>query len=158
MQSQSESWELRLSWLVGLLLVAALTGSGRAAASVPTQPNSSEDNHIAQRSKFDCLPNDVRSDDVVTYGRTTKGNVTVEKKLIQLKAQCRKGKLVDAKRREIRFFRPSCWGNPPPDYLEIQQRENAELQKLKRTYTVIVFGCNPMISKLLLAPAECRSS
>ena len=82
--------------------------------------------------------------DVVTYGRATRGNVTLEKTLIQMKAQCRKGKLVDAKGREIRFFRPSCWGNPPPDYLEVQQRENAELQKLKKTYAVIVFGCNPM--------------
>ena len=154
MRSQSVSWELRLSCFVGLLLGAAVAASGRApnyqAAIAPIQPKSSQGNDITQRSKFDCLPKDVRSDDVITYARTTKGNITVGKKLIQLKAQCRKGKLLDAKRGEIRFFRPSCWGNPPPDYLEIQQRENAELQKLKRTYTVIVFGCNPMISKLLL--------
>jgi hypothetical protein len=87
----------------------------------------------------------VHLNDVVTQGKTAKGTVTVEKTLIQMKAQCRNSKLIDAKRREIRFFRPSCWGNPPADYLEIQQRENAELQKLKRTYAVIVFGCNPMV-------------
>jgi hypothetical protein len=79
------------------------------------------------------------------YRKTTKGNVTVEKTLIQMKAQCRNRKLVDAKRREIRFFRPSCWGNPPADYQDIQQRENSELQKLKRTFAVIVFACDPMI-------------
>jgi hypothetical protein len=128
---------------VSVLLGAAVAESGRApeyeAAIAPDQPTPSK------TSKFDCLPKDVHLNDVVTQGKTAKGNVTVEKTLIQMKAQCRQRKLVDSKRREIRFFRPSCWGNPPADYLEIQQRENAELQKLKRTYAVIVFGCNPMI-------------
>jgi hypothetical protein len=87
----------------------------------------------------------VQLKDVVSYGKSTRGSVTVEKTLVQMKAQCRNHKLVDAKRRQIRFFRPSCWGNPPADYLEIQQRENSELEKLKRTYAVIVFGCNSMI-------------
>lgn len=93
--------------------------------------------------KFDCLPKDVQLDEVVSYGKTADGNVTVEKKLREIKARCRHGKLVDKKKKEIRFFRVSCWGNPPPDYLEIQQREHAELQKLKRRYTVIVMTCNP---------------
>jgi hypothetical protein len=132
-----------LSCLVCLLVGAAVAGSGRtpeyAPAITPAQPTSS------QKSKFNCLPEDVHLNDVVTQGKTANGKVTVEKTLIQMKAQCRQSKLVDAKRREIRFFRPSCWGNPPSDYLEVRQRENAELQKLKRTYAVIVFGCNPMI-------------
>jgi hypothetical protein len=136
-------WKLLLSCFVWLSLGATVAGGGRTleyeAAMAPAQPNSS------QKSKFDCLPKDVRLDDVVTYRKTTKGNVTVEKTLTQMKAQCRNRKLVDAKRRQIRFFRPSCWGNPPADYLEIQQRENSELQKLKRTYAVIVFACDPMI-------------
>ena len=143
MRRRSISWKLLLSCFVSLLLGAAVAGSGRGseyeAAMAPAQPNSS------QKSRFDCLPKDVHLDDVVTYRKTTKGNVTVEKTLIQMKAQCRNRKLVDAKRREIRFFRPSCWGNPPADYQDIQQRENAELQKLKRTFAVIVFGCDPMI-------------
>jgi len=143
MRSQSVSWKLLLSCFVWLLIGIPVAGRERApeymAAIAPTQPNSS------QKSKFDCLPKDVQSNDVVTYAKSTKGNVTVEKTLIQMKAQCRQGKLVDAKRREIRFFRPSCWGNPPADYLEIRQRENAELQKLKGTYSVIVFACDPMI-------------
>jgi len=144
MRSQSVSWKLLLSCFVCLLVVAAVTGSERAPRYEATQPSSNEANHVTQKSKFDCLPKDAQLNDVVTYG-TTNGNVTVEKTLIKMKAQCRKGKLVDAKRREIRFFRPSCWGNPPADYLEIQQRENAELQKLKATYAVIVFSCDPMI-------------
>ena len=132
-----------LSCLVWLLLGAAVAAGGRApeyeAALAVTQSNST------QKSRFECLPKDVHSDDVVSYSKRAKGNVTVEKTLIQMKAQCRKSKLTDAKRREIRFFRPSCWGNPPEGYLEIQQRENSELQKLKRTYAVIVFACDPMI-------------
>jgi|SRR5215475_15194039 len=148
MRRQSVSWKLLLSGFAWLLFGAAVAGSGRApeydAAIAPAQSNWSRAQHFTHRSRFDCLPKDVQLNDVVTAG-TKKRNVTVEKTLIQMKAQCRKGKLVDVKRREIRFFRPSCWGNPPNDYLEIQQRENAELQKLKRTYTVIVFGCNPMI-------------
>jgi hypothetical protein len=141
MRRRSHKWKLLV--VCSLLLGAAVAASGRGpeyeAAMAPAQPNSS------QKSRFDCLPKDVHLDDVVTYRKTTKGNVTVEKTLIQMKAQCRNRKLVDAKRRQIRFFRPSCWGNPPADYLEIQQRENSELQKLKRTYAVIVFACDPMI-------------
>ena len=135
-------WKLLLSCFVWLLLGAAVAAGGRAPeydAAIATEPNSS------QKSRFDCLPKDVQLDDVVSYGKTANGNVTVQKTLIQMKAQCRNRKLTDAKRREIRFFRPSCWGNPPEGYLEIQQRENSELQKLKRTYAVIVFKCNPMM-------------
>jgi hypothetical protein len=99
----------------------------------------------AHSARINCLPPGTQLDDIVSHGLKGRGSVTVEKKLAQLKARCRNGKLVDAKGREIRFFRMSCWGNPPPDYLEIEQRENAELQKLQKRYTVIVFGCNPMI-------------
>ncbi len=101
---------------------------------------------VDRQKKLDCLPKNVQLDEVVSYGRTADGNVTVEKKLREIKARCRHGKLVDKKKKEIRFFRGSCWGNPPPDYLEIEQREHAELQKLKKRYTVIVFGCNPRIA------------
>ncbi len=94
---------------------------------------------------FPCLPKDVRPDEVLSYGPKGTQSVTVEKKLIEMKARCRGGKLLDAKRREIRFFRISCWGNPPPDYLEIRQREGKELANLRKRYTVLVFGCNPMI-------------
>jgi hypothetical protein len=131
-----------LSCFIWLLLGAAFAAGGRApeheAAIAPAQPISSH------KSKFDCLPKDVQLNEVVSYRKGATKNVTVEKTLIQMKAQCRNRKLIDAKRRQIRFFRPSCWGNPPADYLEIQQRENSELQKLKRSYAVIVFGCDPM--------------
>ena len=151
MRTQSLCWKLPLSCLI-CVLFAAIAGARVAhdeTSFTSSRSSSTQRNHSTLRSKFDCLPKDVQLDEVVTYGKSAKGNLTVEKRLIEMKAQCRNGKLVDAKRREIRFFRPSCWGNPPPDYLEIQQRESAELEKLKHSYDVIVFGCNRMISKLL---------
>lgn len=97
------------------------------------------------QKQLPCLPKDVGTDDLVEYGAGSKtAKVTVGKKLSELKARCSKGKLRDRKGREIRFFHISCWGNPPPDYLEIQRQEQAELAKLKLRYTVIVFGCNPL--------------
>jgi hypothetical protein len=104
-----------------------------------------EDGGVSPGKNLDCLPKDVRADEAVSYGIKGRSVLTVEKKLAEMKARCRRGKLVDARGREIRFFRSSCWGNPPADYQEIQQRENEELAKLKKAYTVIVFGCNPMI-------------
>jgi hypothetical protein len=91
-----------------------------------------------------CLPKDVGTDDRVDSDIGGKRKVTVADKLGEMNARCRKGKLVDRKGREIRFFHISCWGNPPPDYLEIQQQEKAKLVKLKRRYTVIVLGCDPL--------------
>ena len=105
----------------------------------------SEDDDSAPAKNFSCLPKDVRADEVVSYDDEGKSSLTVKKKLIELKARCRRGKLVDAKGREIRFFRISCWGNPPEDYLEIQKREGEELAELKKHYSVIEFGCDPMI-------------
>jgi hypothetical protein len=150
MRIESLRWKLLLSCLVCILFGSAASGHAPNPRTLIAgiQTNSIRGSYIPQKSKFSCLPKDVQLDEVVTYSKGSRGNITVEKRLIEMKAQCRSHKLVDAKRRQIRFFRPSCWGNPPPDYLEVQQRENADLEKLKRTYTVIVFGCNRMISRL----------
>ena len=116
---------------------------GSQLAVPPTLGNHREDEQSPKN--FACLPKNVSADEVVSYDVKGKPILTVEKKLIEMKARCRIGKLVDAKGREIRFFRISCWGNPPEDYLEIQKREGEELAKLKQHYAVIVFACNPMI-------------
>ena len=133
-----------------ILLAMGMTGSIAVGSEdkrseVTAHPRLSLSNSVAASANFSCLPKDVRADDVVSYGLKGRQKVTVERKLTELKARCRSGKLVDAKGREIRFFHMSCWGNPPPDYLEIQERQNKELSELKKRYTVIVFGCNPMI-------------
>lgn len=96
-----------------------------------------------------CLPQGVSAGDVVsTEVAETRGNrsvkkVTVRAKLKELKARCRKGKLVDAKGKEIRFFRmQGCWGNPPDDYQEILARQAKELEKLRKRYRVIAMTCD----------------
>ena len=38
---------------------------------------------------------------------------------------------------EIRFFRIQCWGNPPADYRERQQRQQDELKEMEKKYTVV---------------------
>jgi hypothetical protein len=94
-----------------------------------------------------CLPKGIKPTDIVSsqlVGSTqTLKKTTVEQKLIELKASCEKGKLVDAAGREIRFYRlEGCWGNPPADYQEILQKQSEELEKLRKQYTVIEMTCN----------------
>ena len=97
-----------------------------------------------------CLPDGTELTDIVsaTIGKPGAGlaikKTTVEEKLIAIKARCKKGKLVDGSGREIRFFQlQGCWGNPPEGYQEILQRQNDELEKLRKRYTVIEMTCNP---------------
>src|SRR5712692_2221924 len=126
-------------FLLGASLALAERESTRQLVAMPALAEPREDAESSRSKNFSCLPKDVRADEVVSYGPKGRLNITVEKTLVEMKARCRNRKLVDAKRREIRFFHPSCGGNPPVDYLEIQQRENSELDKLKRRYRVIVF-------------------
>jgi hypothetical protein len=137
---------MRRTAIIIALVIAGLATpvDGRA---IKDQPDGSRHTQRpkAHSTRINCLPPEITLNEVVSYGANGQGNVTVQKKLAQLKARCRNRKLVDAKGREIRFHRPSCWGNPPADYMEIQQRETEELVNLRKTYTVIVFGCNPLI-------------
>jgi hypothetical protein len=94
-----------------------------------------------------CLPKGIKQTDIVSSqlvgSSQTLKKTTVEQKLIGLKASCRKGKLVDAAGREIRFYRlEGCWGNPPADYQEILQKQSEEIEKLRKQYTVIEMTCN----------------
>ena len=102
---------------------------------------------LAQR--YPCLPPNVKADTVVSSaGATPRAGqsikkITVGDALKKLSARCSHGKLVDGGRRPITFFyRKGCWGNPPDDYLEIQNRQNAELERLKKKYTVIEMRCD----------------
>ena len=111
-----------------------------------------------------CLPAGIESTDVVSaqVARPGKGGgvvtVTVAQKLKQLKARCRKGKLVDSAGKEIRFYRLiGCWGNPPEDYQEQLDRQAKELATLRKRYHVIEMTCNPggeMISERRTAGKE----
>ena len=97
-----------------------------------------------------CLPEYVKPTDVVstrlvqTDGATLVEKITVEQKLTELKANCKNGKLVDAAGTEIYFYKlTGCWGNPPRNYQEMLQRQEAELAILRKQYTVIEMTCNP---------------
>jgi hypothetical protein len=96
-----------------------------------------------------CLPKEIKADDVVSAqltrpGRPAGAKITVEQKLKELKARCRKGKLVDANGRQIYFYQmQGCWGNPPAGYQEILSQQASELERLRRRYRVIEMTCNP---------------
>jgi hypothetical protein len=115
------------------------SGKSRNAAK---QPNS--------QLKYDCLPKDIKLDTVVSVIRKTPGlrgeveRESVKQRLDKLDARCKSGKLVDGQNREIRFYQlQGCWGNPPPDYQEIMNRQREELEELKKKYNVIEITCNP---------------
>jgi hypothetical protein len=103
----------------------------------------------ASAAAQDCLPPRINRSDVVSTNvvRTVNGEavkkVTVKDKLTALKARCNRGKLVDGAGREIYFYRlKGCWGNPPIDYEQILATQQAELEKLKKRYTVVEMTCN----------------
>jgi hypothetical protein len=97
-----------------------------------------------------CLPESVKPTDVVsttlvqTDGGTLVEKITVEQKLTELKANCKNGRLVDGAGTEIYFYKlRGCWGNPPRNYQEILERQEAELAILRKQYMVIEMTCNP---------------
>jgi len=128
-----------------LFLHNSLTDVARSQTEMEILNSPSQRTPSSRSQEYSCLPKDVHAGETVSYGFKGRPAVTVQDKLTEMKARCRKGRLVDSKDREIRFFHLSCWGNPPENYQEIRQRETAELAKLKKRYTVIEFGCNPMI-------------
>jgi hypothetical protein len=98
-----------------------------------------------------CLPKGINRADVVSTrevrladGRREKRKTTIEQKLRELKARCKRGKLVDAAGTEIRFYQlTGCWGSPSPDDREVLERQNRELATLKKRYRVVEMTCNP---------------
>jgi hypothetical protein len=94
-----------------------------------------------------CMPPGIQATDVASSQAAKAGGkvvtVTVAQKLKALGARCRKGKLVDAKGMEIRFYQlVGCWGNPPDDYQEQLARQATELARLRKRYRVIEMTCN----------------
>ena len=94
-----------------------------------------------------CLPSTVKPTDVVSYRTDTATKavkkIVVEDILTELKARCKKGKLVDPSGKEIYFFRMTgCWGNPPADYQEILDQQNKTIEKLRKRFLVIEMTCS----------------
>ena len=94
-----------------------------------------------------CMQSGIQATDVVSAQTAKPGGkvvtVTVAQKLRELRARCRKGKLVDSKGTEIRFYQlVGCWGNPPDDYQEQLERQAKELAKVRQRYRVIEMTCD----------------
>ncbi len=94
--------------------------------------------------RFTCLPDDIDRKAVIQETSPTTKNkpLTVEQKLIEIDAKCRKGKLVDRSGREIKLIQVvGCWGNPPEDYLEQIENQRKEIERWKKTNRVIEIPC-----------------
>lgn len=105
-----------------------------------------------KQTKFDRLPENITLETQVTKDVfDSKGKiissevVSVEKKLTELKAKYKKGKLVDGKNREIKFYDPMCRGVSQEFEEEQKNQKNkaTELADLKKKYTVIILACDP---------------
>jgi hypothetical protein len=100
----------------------------------------------SQAAGQSCLPSDVKPTEIVapdseSQDRATKPK-TVRDRLTELKARCRKGKLMDARGKQIYFLRLiGCWGNPPADYEEQLEEQRVKLRELQKKYTVIQIPC-----------------
>lgn len=130
--------------VVTLLLpaIALVLFIGCCRTTTKKDKQSPQTMQVQKTARFACLPENIRLEQVVSYG---KGKVTVEETLDAMHATCENGKLMDQNKKEIRFFRIACFGNPPYNYDEIRQREREELTRLQESYSVIVIECDPMI-------------
>jgi hypothetical protein len=92
------------------------------------------------------LPDGIQATSIVSTQAAKSGKVgtvTVAQKLKSLGGRCRKGKLVDARGTEIRFYQLiGCWGNPPDDYQDQLERQTKELARLRKRYRVIEMTCD----------------
>ena len=109
------------------------------------------DGSTARNKSWTCLPDGINGTDIVstrevqsTKGRREFRKISVDQKLKDLRARCRRGKLVDASGTEIRFYKlAGCWGHPSDDDREVLDRQKQELAKLRKSYRVIEMTCNP---------------
>ena len=109
------------------------------------------DGNANKNKSWTCLPDGINASDIVSTRQvpSAKGSrevrkITVEQKLRDLKARCRRGKLVDASGTEIRFYKlVGCFGHPSDDDREVLDRQTRELAKLRKSYRVIEMTCNP---------------
>src|SRR2546423_6921020 len=109
------------------------------------------DGNTNKNKSWTCLPDGINASDIVstrevqsTKGRREFRKISVEQKLRDLKARCRRGKLVDPSGTEIRFYKlAGCWGHPSDDDREVLDRQKLELAKLRKSYRVIEMTCNP---------------
>jgi hypothetical protein len=97
----------------------------------------------ASPSQFPCLPEGFQLEDTISASpKASMQPLTIKDKLLEFKAHCKRGKLVDGKGKEIRFFKFTCFGNPPDNYQEIVQKESQALADLQKRYKVLIIPCD----------------
>lgn len=98
--------------------------------------------------KYSCLRKDIELTRVVQQTSSTSSRpVSVAEKLKELKARCRRGRLVDRRGRQISFYElQGCWGNPPADYRQVLEKQRKEVAVLRRKFTVVEFACDQGVS------------
>jgi len=109
------------------------------------------DGSANKNKPWTCLPDGINTTDIVSTrevqsrkGQREFQKISVEQTLKDLRARCRRGKLVDASGTEIRFYKlAGCWGHPSDDDREVLDRQKQELAKLRKHYRVIEMTCNP---------------
>lgn len=124
-------------------MVKTILGAALLGVSVFCSGAASSNQQFAK-----CLPAEIDPGSLVVVERSsgsrhdTPSQVSVKTRLTQLKAYCKKGKLF-ANGKPVYFYNlVGCWGNPPEDYLEVLKRQAAEIQRLKKKYTVIQISCD----------------
>lgn len=139
---------------------AAFAFMGISAATAQHNPNQGtqakvgtlgkKPNKQFESSLSRCLPANVKLDDIVAtkvIGDLRPANVvrtTVAQTLEALGVVCKKDRLIDTSGKEIYFYhRVGCWGNPPQNYGEILRKQQEDLDRLKKKYTVVEMTCNP---------------
>ena len=127
---------MAILFLLGAVFLSALSPLSPSPASSACTSNTDA-----------CMPPGIQATDVVSSQAAKPGGkvvtISVAQKLKALRARCRKGKLVDARGTEIRFYQLiGCWGNPPDDYQEQLERQAKELAKLRKRYRVIEMTCD----------------
>ena len=133
-----------------MVLLFILTAALLSTSFITPLPDGEFESSKGSSKTAQCLPTDVSATDIVSaapVGTTASPkirHVTVAAKLKEVGARCRRGKLVDARGKEIRFYRlQGCWGNPPEGYEEILAQQAKELEELRKRYRVIEMTCNP---------------
>jgi hypothetical protein len=134
-----------------LILLLMICGCSQiTCAQSKSRKNSRVANQTSNPQQYNCLPENIKPDTVVSATIKTPGSIekvkteNVKQRLDKLDARCKAGNLVDGKNREIRLYQlQDCWGNPPADYLEIIDKQRKELEELKKKYTVVEITCNP---------------
>lgn len=127
--------------LIGVAVAIALLTVVAGAALAQNQQSPKKSSSSFQS----CLPAGIAATDIVKYGTSRKKNITVATALSKLKARCKNKQLVDRNKKEIRFFKKTCWGHPPPNYEELQKEERRNLELLQSRYVVVVIECDPRI-------------